>query len=75
MANVFISGTGSYVPPKVVPNSIFFEDGTRALALSETEEDKGFIDFNLHSDGRDKEHFTIPGGGSENPTSEKTTKQ
>ncbi|WP_127845744.1 3-oxoacyl-ACP synthase III family protein [Psychroflexus aestuariivivens] len=53
-------------------DSVFFGDGAGALVLSETEEDKGFIDFNLHSDGRGKEHFTIPGGGSENPTSEKT---
>lgn len=53
-------------------DSVFFGDGAGALVLSKTNEDKGFIDFNLHSDGRGKEHFTIPGGGSENPTSKET---
>ena len=50
-------------------DSVFFGDGAGALVLSETDEDKGFIDFDLHSDGRGKEHFTIPGGGSEQPAS------
>ncbi|WP_019038610.1 3-oxoacyl-ACP synthase III family protein [Psychroflexus tropicus] len=53
-------------------DSVFFGDGAGALVLSKTDEDKGFIDFNLHSDGRGKEHFTIPGGGSENPASKET---
>lgn len=53
-------------------DSVFFGDGAGALVLSKTEEDKGFIDFNLHSDGRGKEHFTIPGGGSETPASKET---
>jgi len=50
-------------------DSVFFGDGAGAMVLSETDEDKGFIDFDLHSDGRGKEHFTIPGGGSEQPAS------
>ena len=50
-------------------DSVFFGDGAGALVLSETDEDKGFMDFDLHSDGRGKEHFTIPGGGSEQPAS------
>ena len=50
-------------------DSVFFGDGAGALLLSETDEDKGFMDFDLHSDGRGKEHFTIPGGGSEQPAS------
>lgn len=53
-------------------DSVFFGDGAGALVLSKTEENKGFIDFNLHSDGRGKEHFTIPGGGSETPASPET---
>lgn len=53
-------------------DSVFFGDGAGALILSKTDEDKGFIDFNLHSDGRGKEHFTIPGGGSETPASKET---
>jgi 3-oxoacyl-[acyl-carrier-protein] synthase III len=53
-------------------DSVFFGDGAGAMVLSYTEEDKGFIDFVLHSDGRGKEHFTIPGGGSENPANQET---
>ncbi|MFL9844601.1 3-oxoacyl-ACP synthase III family protein [Flavobacterium rhizosphaerae] len=55
-------------------DSVFFGDGAGALVLSATEEDKGFIDVLLHSDGTGKEHFTIPAGGSEKPTSEETIK-
>lgn len=53
-------------------DSVFFGDGAGAMVLSKTDEDKGFIDFNLHSDGRGKEHFTVPGGGSETPASKET---
>ncbi len=53
-------------------DSVFFGDGAGAMVLSTTEEDKGFIDFDLHSDGRGKESFTIIGGGSEHPTSTET---
>lgn len=55
-------------------DSVFFGDGAGAMVLSSTAEDKGFIDFDMHSDGRGKEHFTIPGGGSENPASKKSVK-
>ena len=50
-------------------DAVFFGDGAGAILLSDTNEDKGFIDFILHTDGRGKEHFTIPGGGSEKPSS------
>jgi len=49
-------------------DAVFFGDGAGAFVLSATEEDKGFLDFDLHTDGRGKEHFTIPSGGSERPT-------
>ena len=55
-------------------DSVFFGDGAGAMVLSQTEEDKGFIDFDLHSDGRGKEHFTIPGGGAEQPASNDSLK-
>ena len=45
-------------------DSVFFGDGAGAIILSKTEEDKGFIDFILHSDGAGKEHFTIPSATS-----------
>jgi 3-oxoacyl-[acyl-carrier-protein] synthase-3 len=50
-------------------DAVFFGDGAGALVLSDTTEDKGFIDFILHTDGTGKEHFTIPAGGSEKPAS------
>ncbi len=55
-------------------DSVFFGDGAGAMVLSATEDDKGFIDFDMHSDGRGKEHFTIPGGGAENPATKKSVK-
>ncbi|PKP53714.1 MAG: ketoacyl-ACP synthase III [Bacteroidetes bacterium HGW-Bacteroidetes-1] len=53
-------------------DSVFFGDGAGAMVLSHTDEDMGFIDFNLHSDGRGKDHFSIPAGGSEQPTNQDT---
>ena len=53
-------------------DAVFFGDGAGALVLSATKEDKGFIDFNLHSDGEGKEHFTVLAGGSETPASAQT---
>lgn len=50
-------------------DAVFFGDGAGAILLSDTCEDKGFIDFILHTDGDGKDHFTIPGGGSEKPSS------
>ena len=52
--------------------AVFFGDGAGALVLSHTTEDKGFQDFLLHTDGTGKEHFTIPAGGSEKPTTADT---
>lgn len=53
-------------------DAVFFGDGAGALVLSHTTEDKGFQDFSLHTDGTGKEHFTIPAGGSEKPTTADT---
>ncbi len=50
-------------------DAVFFGDGAGALVLSHTTQDKGFQDFILKTDGTGKEHFTIPAGGSEKPTS------
>ncbi len=50
-------------------DAVFFGDGAGAMVLSPTHEDKGFIDFALHSDGTGKEHFTILAGGSAKPAS------
>ena len=53
-------------------DAVFFGDGAGALLLSDTSEDKGFIDFILHTDGTGKDHFTIPAGGSETPTTQES---
>lgn len=53
-------------------DAVFFGDGAGAMVLAATEEDKGFIDFALHSDGTGKEHFTILAGGSQKPASMET---
>lgn len=53
-------------------DAVFFGDGAGALVLSATDEDKGFVDFVLHSDGKGKEGFSIPAGGSEMPASAET---
>ena len=55
-------------------DSVFFGDGAGAIVISRTTENKGFIEFQMFSDGRVKEHFTIPAGGSEIPTSHQTLK-
>ena len=53
-------------------DAVFFGDGAGALVLSRTAQNKGFLDFLLHTDGRGKEHFSVPAGGSEQPTSIQT---
>lgn len=53
-------------------DAVFFGDGAGAILISATTEDKGFIDFILHTDGTGKDHFTIPAGGSEQPASSET---
>lgn len=50
-------------------DSVFFGDGAGAMVISATQEDKGFIDFNLFSDGRGANHFTIENKEPENPDS------
>jgi len=54
-------------------DSVFFGDGAGAILLAATNENKGFLDFLLHTDGTGKEHFTIPAGGSEKPASAEST--
>ncbi|MXV16695.1 beta-ketoacyl-ACP synthase III [Pedobacter sp. HMF7056] len=49
---------------------IFFGDGAGAIVLSKNDHDNGILSFRLYSDGRGKDNFTIPGGGSEYPMSQ-----
>jgi len=53
-------------------DAVFFGDGAGAMVLSRSTGDNGFIDFLLHTDGRGKEGFTVPAGGSEQPASIQT---
>ncbi|CAI8342472.1 MAG: 3-oxoacyl-[acyl-carrier-protein] synthase 3 [Owenweeksia sp. TMED14] len=53
-------------------DSVFFGDGAGAIVLSGTNKDKGFIDFSMHTDSVGLDHFTIPGGGAEQPSSLQT---
>ncbi len=50
---------------------VFFGDGAGAAILTHTRNEEGFLSCRLYSDGRGKMGFTVPGGGSENPCSEK----
>lgn len=57
-------------------DAVFFGDGAGASVLSSGNVNEGFMAFRLYTDSRiDKFGFTIPGGGSENPASEKTIKE
>ncbi|AZQ44723.1 3-oxoacyl-ACP synthase III family protein [Nonlabens ponticola] len=56
-------------------DSVFFGDGAGAMVISHTTEDKGFIDFLLHTDGRGKDCWNIPAGGSLTPTTTETLDQ
>lgn len=53
---------------------VFFGDGAGAAVLSVTDEG-GFLNFRLYSDGRKKDVFTVPAGGSELPASYDTVEK
>lgn len=74
--NVLVIGadTFSNITDWTRRDAVFFGDGAGAMVLSRTEEDKGFMDFLLYTDGTGKDHFTIPAGGSEQPASKKSIK-
>lgn len=51
---------------------VFFGDGAGAAVFTHTDDDSGFIASTLHADGAGKNSWTVPAGGSENPTSTET---
>lgn len=53
---------------------VFFGDGAGAAVLSHANEGEGFMSVRLYADGRGKFAWTIPAGGSEMPTCERTVK-
>ena len=56
-------------------DSVFFGDGAGAILLTATDEDRGFIGFDMNTDGSGRDGFTVPAGGSERPASEETLAQ
>lgn len=48
-------------------DAVFFGDGAGAAILTGGTTGAGFLSFNLYSDGRGKDAFTVPAGGSEQP--------
>ena len=56
-------------------DAVFFGDGAGAAVLTHANVDEGFLAFQLYSDGRGTEEFTVPAGGSENPSSFETVSQ
>ena len=53
---------------------VFFGDGAGAAILSCSEED-GLFDYDIHSDGRGKDGFTVVGGGTEVPVTKENMVQ
>ena len=51
-------------------DSVFFGDRAGAILLTATEEDRGFIGFDMNTDGSGRDGFTVPAGGSERPAKE-----
>ena len=74
--NVLVIGadTFSKITDWTRRDAVFFGDGAGAVVLSYGKADSGFLSFKLYSDGRGTESFTIPGGGSEYPSSKETLK-
>ena len=70
--NVLVIGadTFSHIIDWKRRDSVFFGDGAGAMILSATNEDNGFVDFNLFSDGRGANHFTIENKEPNNPDSQ-----
>lgn len=56
-------------------DSVFFGDGAGAILLTATDEDRGFLKFEIHSDGTGKDGFTVRAGGCETPTTAETMAQ
>lgn len=72
--NVLVIGADTF--SKIIDwtrrDAVFFGDGAGAAVISHSNVNGGFLAYRLYSDGRGKNHFTIPAGGSEHPASHKT---
>ena len=76
--NVLVIGadTFSKITDWTKRNCIFFGDGAGAAVMTHTNgnNNEGFLAFRLYADGRGKDNFTVPAGGSENPATFETVK-
>jgi len=74
--NVLVIGadTFSRITDWTRRDCVFFGDGAGAAVLSHANDDEGFLAFRLYTDGRGKDNFTVPAGGSEKPVTEDTLK-
>ncbi len=54
---------------------VLFGDGAGAAVIVPTEEERGVIDLELHTDGRQAKNLDIPGGGSLHPASENSVRE
>lgn len=54
---------------------IFFGDGAGAAVISHGNVNEGFLACRLYTDGRGKNNYTVPAGGSELPATETTVKK
>lgn len=72
--NVLVIGadTFSKITDWTRRDAVFFGDGAGAAVISHSNVNGGFLAYRLYSDGRGKFNFTIPAGGSENPTCAET---
>jgi 3-oxoacyl-[acyl-carrier-protein] synthase III len=72
--NILVIGADTF--SKIVDwnrrDAVFFGDGAGAAVFSHSNVNGGFLASRLYSDGRGKDNFTIPGGGSEFPASHET---
>jgi len=75
--NVLVIGadTFSKITDWTRRDAVFFGDGAGAAVISHSKDNGGFLAYRLYSDGRGKDNFTIPGGGSEFPASIKTIEE
>lgn len=55
--------------------AVLFGDGASAAVLSESADERGFIDFDLYADGSLSQVIWVPSGGSKNPIDEKAIKE
>lgn len=55
--------------------SVLFGDGSGAVLLEPSHDDRGLLDFLLHSDGSGGKYLYMPAGGSLNPASHKTIEE